>query len=227
MKMDYVNDPRCLQDLPAEQQAVLIGWIRDVLVPTRRAFHRTSYGMKHDFESEPGGFYVTNGMFKGAMLAAGHQPVDAGEINWRFRVRPVRELDDHEITRMRVIGRGWLARDSPQRSGYAVIGRGDRKRIDAWCQACYREKRPMVRVVVSGHCATVVMDMIAADWKLSPDAMNEVARLFSLVDPKGKNWWNINGCYNYIRRVPVDVAEAIAARLVTIADACRPPAIPG
>ena len=82
----------------------------------------------------------------------------------------------------------------------------------------------MVRVEVSGHCATVVMDMIAAEWKLPLHAMNEVAQLFSLVDPKGKNWWNINGCYNYIRRVPVDVAEAVAARLVRIAEACRPPA---
>ena len=225
MRNDCVNDPRCLQDLPAGQQAVLIRWIRDVLVPAGRAFHRTSYGMKHDFENEPGGFYVTNGMFKGAMLAAGYQPVDASEINWRFRVRPVRELDDHEKTRMRVIGRGWLARDSQKRSGYAVVKRGDRKRIDAWCQACYREKLPMVRVEVRGHCATVVMDMVAADWKLSLAAMNEVAEVFAVIDPKRKNWWNVNECYNYIRGVPVDLAEAVAGKLVTIADACRHQAV--
>jgi hypothetical protein len=220
------NDPRCWDQLSSDRQAALVGWIRDVLVPAGRAFHRSSYAMKHDFEREPGGFYVTNGMFKGAMLAAGHQPVDAREINWRFRVRPGRELDDHEKTRMRVIGCGWLARDSPERSGYAVMKRGDWKRIAAWCQACYREKRPMIRVEVRGHSAVVVMDMIAADWKLSSDAMNEVAQLFFLVDPKGKNWWNINGCYNYIRRVPADVADAVAARLVMIADGCRPPDIP-
>jgi len=80
----------------------------------------------------------------------------------------------------------------------------------------------MVRVEVSGQCTTVVMDMIAADWKLSHAAMNEVAELFALIDLKRKNWWNVNECYNYIRRVPVDLAEAVAAKLVAIADACRP-----
>jgi hypothetical protein len=219
------NDIRCWDQLPANQQAVLVGWIRGVLVPACRVFHRTSYGMKHDFEREPGGFYVTNGMFKGAMLAVGFRLVDASEINWRFRVRPVHELDDHEKKLMRIIGCGWLKLESRERSGYAVVKRGDRKRIDAWCQACYRDRRPMVRVEVRGQSALVVMDMIAADWKLPHAAMNEVAELFAVIDPKRKNWWNLSECYNYIRRVPVDLAEAVAGKLVTIANACRPRAV--
>jgi hypothetical protein len=111
MKTDYVSDPRCFDDLSAEQQAVLIGWIGDVLVPAQRVFHRTSYGMKHDFEQERDGFYVKNGAFKGAMLAAGLRPVDANELNWRFRVKPARELDRWEKEKLRLIGRGWLVRD--------------------------------------------------------------------------------------------------------------------
>lgn len=83
----------------------------------------------------------------------------------------------------------------------------------------------MVRVEVRGHTAVVVMDMVAAEWKLSPAATNKVGQLFALIDTKGKNW-NISECYNYIRRVPVDVAEAVAARLVMIAEDCRPPAVP-
>lgn len=105
------NDIRCWEQLSTDQRGALLGWIWDVLVPACRVFHRTSYGMKHDFEREPGGFYVTNGMFKGAMLAAGFRPVDASEINWRFRVRPVHELHEHEKQLMRVIGCGWLTRD--------------------------------------------------------------------------------------------------------------------
>ncbi len=220
------NDTRCWDQLPADQQATLVKWIRDVLVPAYRVFNRTSYGMKHDFERAPGGFYVTNGMFKGAMLAAGHHPVNASEINWRFRIRPVNELNEHERKLMHLIGHPLLARNSHERTGYAVVKSRDHKRIDAWCQACYRDKRPMIRVEVRGHTAVVVMDMIGADWKLSSAAMNEVAQLFALIDPKGKNWWSVDKCYNYIRRVPAEVAEDVAARLARIANACRPPAVP-
>ncbi|MDP9476457.1 MAG: hypothetical protein M3R38_12375 [Actinomycetota bacterium] len=49
-----------------------------------------SYTMKHDFETA-GGFYVTNGQFKGAMLAAGYQPAKRGEQNWRFRQKPTKK----------------------------------------------------------------------------------------------------------------------------------------
>ena len=74
MKVDYGNSPECLNDLSTGQQAVLINWIRDVLVPAERVYKSNSYGMKHDFERELEGFYVTNRMFKGAMLNAGFAP---------------------------------------------------------------------------------------------------------------------------------------------------------
>ena len=92
MKVDYANSPECLNDLSAEQQAVLINWIRDVLVTAERVYTPNSYIMKHDFEREPEGFYVTNGMFKGAMLRASFAPVNPREVNWRFRVKPAWEL---------------------------------------------------------------------------------------------------------------------------------------
>lgn len=41
-----------------------------------------------------GGFYVTNGAFKGAMLAAGYKPVKRGEQNWQFRQRPTNKHAD-------------------------------------------------------------------------------------------------------------------------------------
>ena len=70
-----------------------------------------SYCMKHDFEHEPYGFYIRNGAFQGAMLAAGFCPVDERELNWRFRVKPTRELDSREKAELQLVGRGWLRRE--------------------------------------------------------------------------------------------------------------------
>jgi hypothetical protein len=81
------NAPEHYAELTAAQQMELQQWIARTFTPTSRANSRTSYGLKHDFEAV--GFYVTNGQFKGAMLAAGYQPTPgtAGEVNWCFRVR--------------------------------------------------------------------------------------------------------------------------------------------
>ena len=53
----------------------------------------TSYGIKHDFEFATR-LYVSNGQFKGAMLTAGYVPVNPGEQNWRFRIRPTGRLSE-------------------------------------------------------------------------------------------------------------------------------------
>jgi hypothetical protein len=104
------DDPARFQDLGVSQQSALVDWIRDVLVPAKRVFGPTSYGMKHCFEREPDGFYVYNGAFKGAMIAAGFKPVDAFELNWRFRVKPLWPLTQDERRQRGLIGRGWLIR---------------------------------------------------------------------------------------------------------------------
>ena len=59
------NDSTGFQQLGPAEQAALVGWIRGVLMPARTRFRRTSYGMKHDFERDQGGFYICNGAFKG------------------------------------------------------------------------------------------------------------------------------------------------------------------
>lgn len=89
---------------------MLIGWIGGALVPPQRVFHCTSYGIKHDFEQERDGFYVKNGAFKGAMLVAGLRPVDANELNWRFRVKPAR-------TAAQAAGAAWRTR-GPHHPGH-------------------------------------------------------------------------------------------------------------
>ncbi len=219
LEPDWANDVRSLNDLSVAQHALLVGWIRDAFVPAYHVFHRTSDSLRHESDRERPGFSVTNGMFKGAMLSAGFRPVDAREVNWRFRVRPVLDLTAQEKRRMRTIGRKTTGREW---SGYLVANTGNRKRIDAWCNACAMEKRPAVRVEVRGLAADVIMDMTTAEWKLSFTARNAVTRLFISLDSTGRNWWNVNECYNYIRHVPGGVAVRVAAMLTGIAEGCRP-----
>lgn len=81
------NSPDNYSDLSDEHKEFLAGWIGRMFKPSKRVFYAmSSYGIKHVFERSPGGFYITNGQFKGAMKAAGHAPVDDAALNWRFRV---------------------------------------------------------------------------------------------------------------------------------------------
>jgi len=221
MKTDYANDPRCLQDLSAEQQAVLIGWIQDVLVPSKSVYRRVTYEMKHDFEREPEGFYVTNGMFKGAMLKAGYQPVNAEAVNWRFRVRPANELTDWEKRRLGRWGRRRLARKRWPEEGYVVFQRREWGRILEYGNACRREARPKILALVGSSLAEIILDTAPAGYRLTRGAVEEIMRLFSKYDRSGRTWWIENEKVAVIRRVPLDWAEEVAATLVQIAERCR------
>ena len=87
------DDPRDHENLGRDEQAALQAWIAVAMKPARTVGPSTSYVMKHDFESA-GGFYVTNGQMKGAMLAAGYKPSKRSEQNWRFRQRPTNKHAD-------------------------------------------------------------------------------------------------------------------------------------
>ena len=83
-----VNQPAEYEKLSPEEKAALAAWIAENLVPHHREWgNRTSYVLKHDF-ADCCGFYVTNGAFKGAMRAAGYEPVDGARINWTYKCRP-------------------------------------------------------------------------------------------------------------------------------------------
>jgi hypothetical protein len=69
-----------------ELQARLSVWIRENVSPAKRTYPSTSYGLKHNFSSDCG-VYISNGVFKAAMLLAGYKPVDQGEQNWRYRIK--------------------------------------------------------------------------------------------------------------------------------------------
>jgi hypothetical protein len=84
VRLMAVNQPSAYLELPGKQRAAIQEWVAQELVTAPLAGPRCSYGLKHVFHRLPGGFYVTNGQFKGAMLAAGHEPIDRYELNWRF-----------------------------------------------------------------------------------------------------------------------------------------------
>ncbi|MDP9476638.1 MAG: hypothetical protein M3R38_13295 [Actinomycetota bacterium] len=83
-----LNRPEDHDALGLEERAVLRAWIAANMGPAKTPDpYRTSYGLKHRFEESEGGFYTTNGQFKGAMLAAGYEPEGPEDLNWRFRAR--------------------------------------------------------------------------------------------------------------------------------------------
>ncbi len=88
-----LNRPEDHDALDREEQAALRAWIDANMWPAKTPDpYQTSYGLKHRFEDSESGFYLTNGALKGAMLAAGYEPADPSELNWRFRAR----LQEHD-----------------------------------------------------------------------------------------------------------------------------------
>src|SRR5215216_889971 len=91
MTMHPEDRPEAYARLAPAEQAALLEWIRLAIKPAKTVDRSTtSYGIKHDFEKV--GFYITNGQFKGTMVAAGYAPVDPNELNWEFRIRPTGKL---------------------------------------------------------------------------------------------------------------------------------------
>lgn len=86
--------------LPEEQQYALVEWIVGRFVPrSGKANPKSdSYALKHIFEANKKGFYVTNGQFKGAMLQAGFVPSNPKAKNWTFPLGPAFRCP-YELTR--------------------------------------------------------------------------------------------------------------------------------
>jgi hypothetical protein len=214
------NDPAGFQKLEPEQQTALVDWIRAVLVPAKKVFRRNSYGMKHDFDREPDGFYVYNGAFKGAMLAAGFHPVDENDLNWRFRVKPAHELARWEQRQRGVYGRGCLVRNRWREKGYEVLEGTQRLREQEHSRACSRERRPRVVVFRTKYLAQVVLDTEPAGHRLTREGVAAVLAVFAEFDLKGQHSYVINEHLAVIRRVPAWCAEEVASAVLKIAQGC-------
>lgn len=82
-----LNHPLAFLTLPASETRILSKWIKLNILPIKSPnLKHTSYSLKHLFEHSECGFYITNGQFKGAMMARGFIPVNKRELNWRFRI---------------------------------------------------------------------------------------------------------------------------------------------
>jgi hypothetical protein len=92
MSGDDIDDPSAYSGMTDAQKAALQFWIAAMFRPAKTVDRdNSSYALKHHLEES--GFYVPNGKFKGAMLAAGYKPVKWAEKNWSFRCRSVRKSD--------------------------------------------------------------------------------------------------------------------------------------
>lgn len=89
------DDPLVFYQLEMHGQITLLTWIILMLRPAQDFDDAdTSIDFKHWFENLPQGFYITNGMIKGAMLVAGFNVLSGRDKNWVFNV------DAYDVHRM-------------------------------------------------------------------------------------------------------------------------------
>lgn len=82
-----VNDPNHFENLSDGEKEILVSWIPQNLGRSDNFYKQaSSYQLKEIFERSPQGFYITNGQFKGAMLAAEYSVLDKKALNWHFNI---------------------------------------------------------------------------------------------------------------------------------------------
>lgn len=85
--MNQIDKPEEYEKLSKEEREIIIKWIKEKIIPRKTPNKRhSSYGLKHRFEHDKGsgGFYMTNGQFKGAMLICGYKPLYEDDTNWIY-----------------------------------------------------------------------------------------------------------------------------------------------
>lgn len=86
--LEWYDNPRMFLELKPLEQALLIAWIFNTLVPSKGINDRVdSYHIKHIFSSSLLGFYISNGQFKGGMIIAGYRSNNMNNQNWYFNIK--------------------------------------------------------------------------------------------------------------------------------------------
>jgi hypothetical protein len=83
---DELDQPAEFDGLTNDEKRQVLAWIDAYIEPSGGRIGYTSYWLKHRMEGITD-LYVTSGAFKGAMLAAGYQPVAKDAVNWWFNCR--------------------------------------------------------------------------------------------------------------------------------------------
>lgn len=83
----YKDDsPMAFALMPFGQQRAVLNWLAGMRKTLCYNHDISSYGIKHVFERTANGFYMTNGQFKGAMIAAGFKFRYSDQKNWLFNI---------------------------------------------------------------------------------------------------------------------------------------------
>lgn len=83
---ELFDHPKGFYRLSREEQGILLDWCKCLTKIKSINIRHSSYSLKHLFEYSQGGFYITNGQFKGAMILAEFHVDDKWELNWQFNV---------------------------------------------------------------------------------------------------------------------------------------------
>lgn len=93
------DNPASFLNLSPQEKTTLVAWVLNTLVKGKSInTDITSYGIKHLFDKSLNGFYIKNGVMKGAMLIADFKVSDMQQQNWCFNIR------QSSLTNMRHIG---------------------------------------------------------------------------------------------------------------------------
>ena len=78
--------PERFFSLSREQQETLVAWCKQFEPIKKINPSHISNGLKHIFQDSEGGFSVSDGAFKGAMIEAGFLVNDPDKLNWSFNI---------------------------------------------------------------------------------------------------------------------------------------------
>jgi hypothetical protein len=85
------NQAQDYDRLTGDKRTAVATWIAGTLFPSKNVNrYQSSAALAGVFARSAGGFAVTNGQFKGAVLAAGLRPIDDMHVDWTFHIRRVR-----------------------------------------------------------------------------------------------------------------------------------------
>lgn len=83
------DNPASFLNLSPQEKTTLVAWVLNTLVKGKSINTEiTSYGIKHLFDKSLNGFYVKNGVMKGAMFVTGFKVADKQSKNWCFNIKP-------------------------------------------------------------------------------------------------------------------------------------------
>lgn len=98
------NDPKQYESLSGQEKKILIDWCSNLEKTSAINKRNNSYSLKHIFSKCcDRGYYLTNGVFIGGMLAAGFEGKRSeNSVNFHFNVssksikKVIREYDDRQ-----------------------------------------------------------------------------------------------------------------------------------